>query len=161
MSAPASAPQPPPCRALDPEALLAALVIAPGTYSRNRFFELYRDPDLYRVRRRALQLRSIVRHVTRANPAEPGETVSFAPGEGDRVALTYVVPALGLRRTALLDPIELSLVRFAMARAERAADPPADDPDRARIEAALARLAPAIGGGGAGSTPADAPEGPL
>jgi hypothetical protein len=146
MSVSASAHRAPPHRALDPEALLAALVIAPATYSRNRFFELYRDADLHRVRRRASQIRSIVRHVTRANPAEPGETVSFSPRDGDRVELTYVVPALGLRRTALLDPIELSLVRFAMARAERAADPPADDPDRARIEAALARLAPATPG---------------
>jgi hypothetical protein len=145
-----------PSRTIDPEGLLAALVIAPATYSRNRFFELYRDPALYRVRRRASQIRSIVRHVTRANPAAPGETVSFSPREGDRVELTYVVPALGLRRTALLDPIELSLVRFAMARAECAADPPPDDPDRARIEAALARLAPAMG-----TSPADAQEATL
>jgi hypothetical protein len=126
---------------LDREALLAALVIAPATYSRNRFFELYKDPELYRVRRRAAQLRSIVGHVTRA---EPGEILSVAPVAGDRVELTYVVPALGLRRTALLEPIELSLVRFAMARAGRTGGPPPGDPDRARIETALARLVPAL-----------------
>jgi hypothetical protein len=142
-----------PSRSIDREALLAALVLAPATYSRNRFFALYQDPDLYRVRRRASQLRSIVRHVTRADPAAPGERVSFAPAAGDRVELTYAVPALGLRRTALLDPIELSLVRFAMARASSAAGLPPGDPDRARIEAALARLAPAAS--------ADAREAPL
>ncbi len=54
------------------------------------------------------------------------------------------MPALGLRRTALLDPIELSLVRFAMARAGGGRAPPPADPDRARIETALARLAPTI-----------------
>jgi hypothetical protein len=130
-------------RPIDHEALLTALTIAPATYSRNRFFSLYEDPEIYRIRRRASQLRSIVRHVTRADPAAPGERVSFAPAAGDRVELTYAVPSLGLRRTALLDPIELSLVRFAMARAASAEGPPPGDPDRARIEAALARLAPA------------------
>jgi hypothetical protein len=138
--------------AIDGEALLAALVLAPATYSRNRFFALYQDPEAYRVRRRASQLRSIVRHVTHADPDAPGERVRFAPAAGDRVELTYAVPALGLRRTALLDPIELSLVRFAMARARSADGLPPGDPDRARIEAALARLAPAS---------ADAREAPL
>ncbi len=129
---------------LDREALLAALVIAPGTYSRNRFFDLYKDPDLHRVRRRAAQLRGIVRHVTRADPAEPGEILSVAPAGDDRVELTYAVPALGLRRTTLLEPIELSLVLFVMARAGCAGGPPPGDRDRARIEAALARLVPAL-----------------
>jgi hypothetical protein len=38
--------------------------------------------------------------------------------------------------------MEMSLVRFALARAGGADGAPANDPDRARIEAALARLAP-------------------
>ena len=125
---------------IDREALLAALVIAPATYSRNRFFELYKDPDVYRIRRRASQIRSIVRHVTRVDPTQTGERIRFSPAGGDRVELSYAVPTLGLRRTALLDPIELSLVRFAMARGTQI--PPPDDPDRVRVEAALARLAP-------------------
>jgi hypothetical protein len=149
-----SAPTPP--FTLDREALLAALVIAPAVYSRNRFFDLYRDPEAHRVRRRASQLRSIVRHITRADPAEPGESVSFLPVDGDHVELTYAVPALSLRRKALLDPIELSLVRFALARAGRVEGPPPGDPDRARVEAALARLAPPVD-----PTPADAREAPL
>ncbi len=135
---------------IDREALLAALVIAPATYSRNRFFDLYKDPDVYRIRRRASQLRSIVRHVTRVDPTQAGERVRFSPAPGDRVELSYAVPTLGLRRTALLDPIELSLVRFAMARGSER--PPPDDPDRVRVEAALARLAP---------RPADVREAPL
>jgi hypothetical protein len=65
---------------------------------------------------------------------------------GGCVALTYVVPSIGLRRTSILDEIELALVRFAVARAPK--EPPAtaalapDDPDRLRIEEALVRLAP-------------------
>ena len=135
---------PAPAFSIDREALLAALVIAPATYSRNRFFEMYRDPETYRIRRRASQLRSIVRQITRADPAERGESVSFVPAGGGRVELTYAVPALNLRRTALLDPIELSLVRFAVARASRVEEPPPGDPDRARVEAALARLLPPV-----------------
>jgi hypothetical protein len=126
---------------VDREALLAALVLAPATYSRNRFFDLYRDPELYRIRRRASQIRSIVRHVTRVDPAERGDIVSIQPAAGDRVELTYAVHALGLVRTALLDPIEVALVRYAIARAG-GGTAPLGDPDRARIEAALARLAP-------------------
>jgi len=129
--------------ALDREALLAALTLAPATYSRNRFFELYaHDRGLYLVRRRASLLRSIVRHLTRAVPGEPGEIVGVEPAGGERVQLTYVVPALGLRRTALLDPIELSLVRFAVAQGSGGGGPPPGDPDRTRVEAVLARLAP-------------------
>jgi hypothetical protein len=118
---------------LDREALLAALVLDPATFSRNRFFELYKDPEIRRVRRRAALLRGVVRHVAAAN-------VEIAPDEGDRLAMSYELPALGLKRRVLLDPLELALVRYAMARARGPVGP--DDPDRARVEAALARLAP-------------------
>ena len=144
--------------AIDREALLAALVLDPATYSRNRFFELYKDPVVHRIRRRASQLRSIVRQVTGADPKQVGERLLFSPREGDRVELSYAVPALGLRRTALLDPLELSLVRLAMARAGTGGPAP-DDPDRARVDAALARLAPPVTTDA--SRPADAREAPL
>jgi|HubBroStandDraft_6_1064221.scaffolds.fasta_scaffold84551_4 hypothetical protein len=129
---------------IDPEAMLVALVLAPATYSRNRFFDLHQDPAVRRVRRRASQIRSIVRHVARVDPRAEGAVLGAEPREGGRVALSYAVPALGLRRTALLDPIELSLVRVAMARGGQGAELPADDADRARIDAVLARLAPEV-----------------
>ena len=125
----------------DLEALLVALVLAPATYSRNRFFSLYTDPEVRRVRRRASLIRSIVRHVSHVPSA-----LKIEPAGGGSVALTYVVPSIGLRRTSLLDPIELALVRFAAARAPKepaaSASLAPDDPDRLRIEAALVRLAP-------------------
>lgn len=129
---------------IDREALLVALVLSPATYSRNRFFELYKDPEVRRIRRRAAQVRSIVRQVTggRAARGDLGEGVHVAPAAGGRVELGYEVPALGLRRTVVLDPIEMALVRVAIARASGASTLPPDDPDRARIEDALARLAP-------------------
>lgn len=143
---------------IDSEALLVALVLAPATYSRNRFFALYTDPEVRRVRSRAALVRSIVRHVARIDPAERGEILSVEPTATGRVELTYVVPALGLRRTATLDPIELSLVRFDMARAPGKREPlAADDPDRLRIEAALQRLAPVTSGAShtSGAVPSD------
>lgn len=119
--------------AIDRDALLAALVLDPATFSRNRFFELYKDPEIRRVRRRAALVRGVVRHAASA-------PVELSPADGERVALSYEMPELGLRRRVLLEPLELSLVRFATARARGAL--PAGDPDRARVEAALARLAP-------------------
>jgi hypothetical protein len=129
--------------AIDREALLVALVLAPATYSRNRFFSLYTDPEIRRIRRRASLIRGIVQHVSRANPGTRAEVVRTEPSGAGRYDFTYVVPALGLRRTATLDPIELSLVRFAMSRSSACGAPlDPDDPDRRRIEAALHRLAP-------------------
>ena len=125
--------------ALDREALLAALVLAPATYSRNRFFEMYTNQEVRRVRRRATQLRSVIAHLVR-----PGITSSRDLASDDGfVRLTYEVPNIGLRRTIALAPIELSLVRYAITRFQQgAAALPAGDPDRLRIEDALARLAP-------------------
>jgi hypothetical protein len=88
-------------------------------------------------------IRGIVQHVSRADPGGRAEVLRTEASEAGRFDFTYVVPALGLRRTATLDPIELSLVRFAMSRAPGCGAPlGADDPDRQRIEAALQRLAP-------------------
>ncbi len=130
-----SAPRP----ALDREALLAALVLAPATYSRNRFFEMYTNHEVRRVRRRATQLRSVIAHLVR-----PGITSRRDPPADDGlVRLTYEVPNIGLRRTVALAPLELSLLRYAIARFQEGSTAlPENDPDRRRIEDALARLAP-------------------
>jgi hypothetical protein len=126
--------------ALDREALLAALVLAPATYSRNRFFDMYTDQEVRRVRRRAGQLRNVINHLVR-----PGITSRRDPPAADGlVRLSYEVPAIGLRRTIALAPIELSLLHFALSRVQDGGGGalPADDPDRRRIELALSRLAP-------------------
>lgn len=131
----------------DLEALLVAIVLAPATYSRNRFFEMYADPAVRRVRRRAALVRSIVRHVVSTEDRERGSITRVVPTEAGFLELTYIVPALGLRRTTILDPLEAALVRFAIARTSRGEESvspllPPDENDRSRIEAALRRLAP-------------------
>lgn len=143
---------------VDPEALLVALVLAPATFSRNRFFSLYTDPEARRVRRRAALLRSIVRQLVGG-----AGRARLAPAACGGALLTYDVPSLGLKRTAALDALELAVVRFAVARG--ASPPPGDQGDRwpagsaadgpalpralfpepadtMRIERALARLLP-------------------
>ncbi|MCC6559136.1 MAG: hypothetical protein IT372_39935 [Polyangiaceae bacterium] len=130
--------------AIDPDALMVALVLAPTTYSRNRFFALYHDPAARRARRRAATLRSVVRHL--GGSADAAD-VAITPAEGGGAVLTYEVPALGLKRRIALEALELAVVRFAVARAlgGEAAPPPALRPelsDGPRIDAALARLLP-------------------
>jgi hypothetical protein len=128
----------------DNEALLAALVLLPGTYSRNRFFELYTDPGAREVRKRARLVRSIIVAVTAEDAARRGQIVDMREGP-EGVVLTYVVPSLNLRRTTALSPLEVSLVRYALARRAGPFDPlPATGPDRQRIETALGRLGPAL-----------------
>jgi hypothetical protein len=131
----------------DLEALLVALVLAPATYSRNRFFELYTDASARRIRRRASLVRSIVRHLAPLGAREPGAIEASTTTPSGRVELTYTVSSLGLRRTTTLDPLEAALIRYVMARARSGdagrAKPPESDGDQQRIEAALRRLAPA------------------
>ena len=122
---------------LDREALLAALVLSPATFSRNRFFDMYQDPDVRRVRRRAARLRNVVRHVAGAG----AEEMRFSPAAEGLVELAYTVPSVGLRRAVLLDPLELALVRVAIARSRGVV--PAGDPDMALVKVALAKLTPA------------------
>ncbi len=157
---------PPP---IDLEALFVALVLAPSTFSRNRFFSLYADPAARRVRRRAALLRSIVRQLV-AGACRAG----LAPEASGGARLTYDVPSLGLKRTAALDDLELAVLRIAVARGAvpragqqddgGAAPSPAagaalpDDllpepADTSRIERALARLLPSDGHGGAVESP--------
>jgi len=145
----------------DLEALLVALVLVPGTYSRNRFFALYTDPDAARVRRRAQLLRSLIAEVTQKDPARRGHIVAIDEREDGGASFTYVVPSLNLRRTTTLSDLELSVVRFALSLRADANAPPAapdektfaplgeDDPVRARIEDALRRLAPDLAALGA------------
>jgi hypothetical protein len=126
------------------EALLVALVLDPSTYSRNRFFDLHNSAVFRRVRRRASLVRSVVRHACvrgAGGVPEPLErSLSITPDDDGWSLVTYSVPRLGLRRITRLGALEVSLLRFAVARA-RGGELAADDADRARVEDALRRLA--------------------
>jgi hypothetical protein len=116
----------------DADALLCALVLAPGAFSRNRFFHMFERPELARVRRRATRVRGILRQLS--SGAEVTGEIELADG---RRMLRFRVASLGLSRTAALSRLEAATLRFALARAERRTP---DTRDRALVEDALKRL---------------------
>ena len=118
--------------AIDLDGLLCALVLVPATYSRNRNFRMYQDPGARAVLRRARLVRALVRDLCRAGE----KTVSVEAREGG-VTLAIEIPALQLKRRALLSPLEHDLVEYLLARSKGAR---AEGPAR-RVEVALARLA--------------------
>lgn len=123
---------------IDCEALLCALVLAPSTYSRNRFFQLYQDAEMRNVRRRAAIVRSLVRQVVK-NKVEP----VVRPADHGAFEVQITAPEINFERRTMLDSLELSLFRYLHARS---VGRPTDD-ERVRIETALARLMGPLGAG--------------
>lgn len=131
---------------LDADALLVALTLSPATYSRNRFFEMYRSPEMQRTRRRAGQLRGVVAAFASGGGKEStGRVQSIEATEDGGAVLVYEVVSLGLRRTVRLRSLEVSLLRYCVGRARGDETPSELKPetaDRDRIGAALQRLSP-------------------
>ena len=126
--------------ALDPEALLCALVLAPGAYSRNKFFHLFENGVLSRARRRAKRVRSVV-HQLLGQGRVPAKVVGERVLDDGRVLLRYRVDELAYQRTIALTSLEASALRYAMHRAGKGELTAAD---REAVESALARLADAL-----------------
>jgi hypothetical protein len=121
---------------VDPEALLCALVLAPRTYSRNRFFELYEDVAIRRAWRRAARIRGMLRQLSGiGQPA--GEVVGEQVMDDGRVLLRYRLSHLGFTRTTALTALEASVLRYALHRAKHG---PLDAADQRRVHEALRRL---------------------
>lgn len=131
---------------VDADALLVALTLSPATYSRNRFFEMYRSPEVQRVRRRAGHLRSIVTaFVSEVGAPARGTLDSMVATADDGVQLVYRVPHLGLRRQVALTRIETALIRYCVGKALGEQAPAAFTPlphDMDAIAQALHRLSP-------------------
>lgn len=100
-----------------PDALLVALVLCPGVYSRNRFYAMYSDPEVLAVRRRAAMVRSVVGELAHSDLLRRGKIISVENGSiPGRTRLTYIVSSLGLRRTTTLSSLELTLIQYAVER---------------------------------------------
>ncbi|MFO0592692.1 MAG: hypothetical protein U0441_34430 [Polyangiaceae bacterium] len=131
---------------LDADALLVALTLSPATYSRNRFFEMYRSAEMARTRRRAGQLRGVVASlVTSAGKEGAGRVASIDEDEDGGATVVYEVASLGLRRTLVLRSLEMALLRYCVGRARGEQTPELLTPrpaDRDRIAVALQRLSP-------------------
>ncbi|MGA7122059.1 MAG: hypothetical protein WBY94_18275 [Polyangiaceae bacterium] len=121
---------------MEGEALVVGMTLVPGLLSRNRSFDLFENPEVRRARRRATLLRGIVRQIAGAQ----GEIDSLRVARvSARVELSYSLPAMKMRRQALLNDLELACVRYLAERAA-VAGLRATDEDRAAIDAALIRL---------------------
>lgn len=119
------------------EALALAMALAPGVYARNRMFAFFADEGVRRARARAATLRGVARQLGRAAAVD---VVHGGGGGGSRAwTLRYAIAELRLTRVVELSASELSALRVMCARSGVPALPCEDD-DRARVEAALARL---------------------
>jgi hypothetical protein len=126
---------------VDDEALLCALVLAPGTFSRNRFFGLFENPKRKRLRRRASRVRGIIRQLVspdRGHAEILGERVL----EDGQVLLRYQVEELGYSRTAALSRLEAAALRYSLHRAGRGE---LADEDRKLVQDAISRLGRGLG----------------
>jgi hypothetical protein len=126
---------------VDLEALLAALILAPRTFSRNRFFWLFEKPEAARIRRRAARIRGILRQLT-GTPKPVAEIVGERVLSDGQVHLRYRVEDLGYTRTAALSTLEAATLRYAMHRSGKAS---LSQEERAIVEEALSRLNQTLG----------------
>ena len=121
---------------VSPEALLCALVLAPNTFARNRFFGLYEDPVLRRVRRRAYHVRGVLRQLL-GQGKDRALLIGRLEMDDARVLIRYRIDNLKLERTTALSALESSVLSYAMHRAGHGM---LEDEDRARVEEALRTL---------------------
>ena len=126
---------------VDLDALLSALILAPRTFSRNRFFWLFERPEAAKIRRRAARVRGILRQLA-ATTKPAAEIVGERVLADGQVHLRYRVEELGYTRTAALSALEAATLRYALSRAGRAA---LSNEERATVENALARLNESLG----------------
>ncbi len=129
----------------DPEALLIALVLAPGTFSRNKFFDMFQEHQLARARRRAGLIRALIKDLTDPWP-HPGEIPSHPEPVIEReeerdgeLYLNYRVDEFDFRRSAILTRVEAAALRYALHRAGKR---PLLEADRALVEECLAKMNP-------------------
>jgi hypothetical protein len=121
----------------DLESLVVGMTLVPGLVSRNRFYALFEDPEVRRVRLRSALLRGIVRQLAGAHGHVEGLIIAQRAEESE---LRYRVPGLRVERRASLTRAELACVRYLAGRAG-VPGLHATDEDRAGIDAALRRLA--------------------
>jgi hypothetical protein len=121
---------------VDPDALLCALILAPRTFPRNRYFSLYEDAVARKVRRRASRVRGIIRQLVAGGVEQAEITGEQVLGDG-RLLIRYRIEKLALSRTIALSPLEAAAMHYAMHRAGIGT---LDPGDRRLVEGALERL---------------------
>jgi hypothetical protein len=128
---------------VDLDALLAALILAPRTFARNRFFWLFERPEAAKIRRRAARVRGILRQLA-GTPKPSAEIVGERVLSDGQVHLRYRVEDLGYTRTAALSALEAATLRYALHRSGKSS---LSHEERTAVEDALSRLNQSIGVG--------------
>lgn len=128
---------------VDLDALLCVLILAPRTLPRNRYFFLYEDPRMKRVKRRAARVRGIVRQLLDKGP-DGAEITGEAVLEDGRCLIRYRIPSLAASRTTALSPLEAAALHYALHRAGAGK---LDASDRRLVEHALSELGVGLGQG--------------
>lgn len=123
-------------RTVNPDALLCALVLAPNTFARNRFFGLFEDAAMRRVRRRAYHVRGILRQLL-GTGKERAIITGRLELDDTRVLLRYRLENVKLDRTTALSALEFAVLNYALHRAGRG---DVQDEERAMVENALRSL---------------------
>jgi hypothetical protein len=122
--------------ALDVDAVLCVLILAPRTMPRNRYFFLFEDPKIRRVKRRAARVRGIIRQLTDGGP-RAAEITGEAVLEDGRCVIRYRIPSLAASRTTALSALEAAALHYALHRAGKGT---LDPKDRRLVERALSEL---------------------
>ena len=104
---------------VDREALLCALVLAPSTFARNRFFALYTETvgASNAIARRAAPHN---RASSRGRDVQGRGASTWLPAPKVVSFFVTAFADLELERTAMLEPLEIAVVRFALSRRPRA-----------------------------------------
>ncbi len=96
-------------------AALVWLVLLPSALPRNQFFKLYEAPAWRALRRRASELRSVVKQLHAAQQLGlRGEVIEEVEGF---THISYTISSLCLRRKVRLSSLERALVSVALATA--------------------------------------------
>src|SRR5580698_7651553 len=98
----------------DREALIVAMALVPGMYTRNKLFALHREPEVRRARARAAMIRGVVRQLA----GDRGEPEGIAlVRHGEVSVLRFRVPQVSFERRVELSEIERACLVFLAARA--------------------------------------------
>lgn len=126
---------------LDEDGLLCALVLVPSTYSRNRWFSLYQNPKMRTIRGRARMIRSLLRQLARTGSVGRGTRTQAG------LEVEIEVPALALRRKAILGAAEEAVLAYCLSRTAPGSHPELTSSiDHAAVTARVERALLSLGG---------------
>lgn len=128
--------RPPPRELLggpDHEAVVVAMIVAPGVYARNRMFDFFRTAAAQRARKRAATVRGVVGQLGRA------VNVTVTEAGPDRWTLRYAIASINFSRVVELTTAEIAALRIACERAKITTLPPLEG-DRDLVANSLAKL---------------------